>query len=904
MSRPRRVRHALAKRVRYRQVTGVSAIVEQLDRRVCLSAVTATAVDAPGVPSFPGAEGYGAESLGGRGGAVLFVTNLNDSGPGSLRAAVEASGPRTVVFRVAGVITLDRELHVDDPYLTVAGQTAPLPGITLRMNPSADTVGESESLMGIETHDVVLRYLKYRRGESRLSGDNLDIRDPSYNVIVDHVSFSWSTDESIEVWSYEEADAENAAGVQRVSIQNSIVTESIRQDTGHWLDPQVEHTAEQIADPNYTDYAGDLKANNHPLAVTIGGKPGYEAWRKVKDIDLHHNLFAHNTHRNPRVRSTGIRMINNVVYNWFTRAGSSKYSTHVDYIGNLYQHGPMSLTVDGGDQPPRPHFLWHDVTSAAGQITDPENGSLYLVSNIAPAIPEMAVPDNDNWNMLMESWSGNPRGESPQLDRELQRDYPLPEAVFPIGQSLPDAGNLTAFVGQVGASQFLAADGSFVGHSDFVDQRTLRSLETGNTRFIRKSRLYRTAEQAGGYEAFGVQLSEAYPDADADGMSDVWEGQFGLDFSPNGDTDADGYTDLEEFLNGTDPIVIDSAPALDAVAVFADTFGSLVLEDASSTGRRLTVSFDQTAGGIVVSSPVADLTADRVTQTDTVRIPVERVTDRVLVSLGSDDDRLDLSGLAVRAVVSAGDGNDTVFGTKGDDQISGGDGNDRLIGMRGEDSLTGDDGNDVLLGGAGSDRLKGGAGDDLVRGQGTSGDWISGGSGANTLDGGAGGDRLVEVTPVETIVLSATELRLDGDRSTLMRLEIASLYATGFVVHADAREFPGDVTLGGTMGDDTLLGGVAADLLLGYGGHDLLVSGAGRDTLNGHGGRDSLFGGEGNDLLRGHGSSGDLLVGDAGSDTLDGGRGRDRIAADKEDEVVADLRDRAVLASLPELLGV
>ena len=856
------------------------------------------------IPSFPGAEGYGAESVGGRGGEVLFVTNLNDSGPGSLRAAVETSGPRTVVFRVAGVIALDSELHIDDPYLTVAGQTAPLPGITLRMNPSAETVGASESLMGIETHDIVLRYLKFRRGESRLSGDNLDIRDPSYNVIVDHVSFSWSTDESIEVWTYEETDAANAAGVQKVSIQNSIITEGLQQDTDHWLDPQVEHTAEQIADPAYTDYAGDLKANNHPLAVTIGGKPDFEAWRQVKNIDLHHNLFAHNTHRNPRSRSTGIRIINNVVYNWFTRAGSTKYSTHVDYIGNLYQHGPLTLSVDGGDQTPRPHFLWHDVTNAAGQITDPENGSLYLVSNIAPAIPEMATPDNDNWNMLMESWSGDPRGESPQLAPALQRDYPLPEAVFPVSQSLPDADNVTAFVAEAGASRFLAADGSFVTYSDAVDARTLRSLETGQTRFTSKSRIYKTAEQAGGYSQFNAQLSEAYPDADADGMSDVWEAMFGIDFSANGDSDADGYTDLEEFLNGTNPIVADSAQALDAVAVFADTFGSLVIEDVSSTGRHLTVSFDEAAGELVVSSPVSDLTADRSTLTDTVRIPAKRVTDRVLVSLGSGSDWLDLSGLTLRTVVSAGDGDDTVLGSMADDQISGGAGDDRLLGMGGEDSLFGDDGNDVLLGGAGSDRLEGGAGDDLVRGQGTSGDRISGGSGANTLDGGAGGDRLVEVTPAESIILSATELRLDGERSTLIDLEIASLYATGAVVLANAREFPGDVTLGGTMGDDTLLGGAAADVLLGFGGNDVLVGGAGNDTLNGHGGRDSLYGGEGNDLLRGHGSSGDLLVGNDGRDTLDGGAGRDRIASDEDDEVVVDPLDRAVLASLPALLDM
>lgn len=888
---------------------------ERLEQRLSLSAATSltNAAQALHIPAFPGAEGYGAETIGGRGGDVLFVTNLNDSGPGSLRAAVEASGPRTVIFRIAGVITLDRELHIDDPCLTIAGQTAPVPGITLRMNPSAETVGQSESLMGIETHDVEIRYLKFRRGDSRLNGDNLDIRDPSYNVIVDHVSFSWSTDESIEVWTYEETDAAHAAGVQWVSIQNSIVTESLQQNRTHWLDPRIDHTAEQIADPAYTDYVGDPKANNHPLAVTIGGRPNYGAWKQVRNIDLHHNLFAHNTHRNPRVRSAGIRMINNVVYNWFTRAGSSKYSTHVDYIGNLYQHGPLTLSVDGGDQSPRLHFLWHDVTNAAGEVTDPENGSLYLTSNIAPAIPEMATPDNDNWAMLMESWSGDPRDESPLLDPALRRDYPLPEAVFPVSQSLPNADDVTALVAQAGATQFLAADGSFVSYADFVDERTLLSLETGETRFTSKSRIYRTAAQAGGYDAFNVQLTEAYPDADADGMSDVWEAAFGVDFSSNSDSDADGYTDLEEFLNGTDPLTQDSVAALDAVAVFADTYGSLVIEDVSSTGRQLTASLDAQAGEIVVSSPVTDLTADRITLTDVVRIPVERVTDHVFVSLGSGSDRVDLSGLTVPAVVSAGGGNDVVIGTAvadlimgddGDDVLSGGAGSDRLIGMGGNDVLSGDDGNDVLLGGAGSDRLAGGAGDDLVRGQGTSGDWLSGGTGRDTLDGGAGSDRLVEITAAKSIVLTTSELDFDDERSILIGLELASVYANGLRVQIDARAFDGDVTLGGTMGDDVLLGGAAADVLLGYGGDDLLVGGAGNDTLNGHAGRDSLFGGDGNDLLRGHGSSGDLLSGDAGSDTLDGGAGRDRIAADADDTVISDARDIAVLAVLPEVLDL
>ena len=150
------------------------------------------------LPAFPGAEGFGTETPGGRGGQVFVVSNLNAEGPGSLRAAVEASGPRIVVFNVGGTIVLPRTLNVNNPYLTIAGQTAPGDGITVK--------GE----LGIKTHDVVVRYLRFRPGhpsailppDDRKDTHAINIVDDSYNVVVDHCSLSWGIDEVFSVYSY------------------------------------------------------------------------------------------------------------------------------------------------------------------------------------------------------------------------------------------------------------------------------------------------------------------------------------------------------------------------------------------------------------------------------------------------------------------------------------------------------------------------------------------------------------------------------------------------------------------------------------------------------------------------------------------------------------------------------
>ena len=164
---------------------------------ICI--LTSFAQATAGVPAFPGAEGFGAQAVGGRGGTVYVVTNLNDRGSGSLRACAEASGPRTCVFSTGGTIVLDSPIIIRNPYITIAGQTAPGGGITLRNNDNPKAPIE------IWTHEVIIRYLRSRpgpfpQGNENSRGITIANNDPAvkpHNIIIDHCSFSWSTEELI-----------------------------------------------------------------------------------------------------------------------------------------------------------------------------------------------------------------------------------------------------------------------------------------------------------------------------------------------------------------------------------------------------------------------------------------------------------------------------------------------------------------------------------------------------------------------------------------------------------------------------------------------------------------------------------------------------------------------------------
>jgi pectate lyase len=253
----------------------------------------------PPSTAFPGAEGFGANSRGGLNGQIIEVINLHDSGPGSLRAAIEAKGPRIVVFRVEGTIELLSRIKIVNPFITIAGQTAPGVGITVKNHPS-----NIRSPIEISTHDVIMRYIRYRPGPSTQFSDTVDALTISagYNIIIDHCSFSWATDEIVNTWN----------DVRDITIQWSIIAEGLNKSTH----PKGRHSKGMLL-----------------------GSAGAER------ISVHHNLFAHNYDRNIDINSAGvIDMVNNVFYNatrW-TEIKDKYGDQKVNIIGNYYKWGPSS----------------------------------------------------------------------------------------------------------------------------------------------------------------------------------------------------------------------------------------------------------------------------------------------------------------------------------------------------------------------------------------------------------------------------------------------------------------------------------------------------------------------------------------------------------------------------------
>ena len=264
------------------------------------------------LPAFPGAEGEGAISQGGRGGRALYVTTLADDGPGSLRAAVEATGPRTVVFAVSGTIALKTPLRVTRGRLTIAGQTAPGDGITLRDHP-----------LMIDADDVIVRFIRSRLGDEANADDDAMSVGSGQRIILDHVSTSWSSDESLSV-SVSREDLGRPA-YQHVTVQWSLIGESL----------------------NCTKAK---KGSCHGFGSLLRGAHGTR-------LSMHHNLWAHHLDRMPRPGSYltpekdklgGFYDFRaNVFYNWGTeRAGynldKNGERTSYNFVGNVYLTGPSS----------------------------------------------------------------------------------------------------------------------------------------------------------------------------------------------------------------------------------------------------------------------------------------------------------------------------------------------------------------------------------------------------------------------------------------------------------------------------------------------------------------------------------------------------------------------------------
>ena len=290
--------------------------------------------------AFPGAEGFGAHAQGGRGGDVYHVSNLDDSGPGSLRHGIESmSGPRTVVFEVSGTIFLEDRLRITHPYLTIAGQTAPGDGITLAQYP-----------LDVAASHVVVRYIRSRVGDNIVQRTDAVHIEAGSNIMIDHVSASWAID---EVMSSQSGD------VDLLTIQWSMITEALNE------------SHHEKGDHAYGGILGALRQS------------------------VHHNLYAHLKSRAPKVtwrRHCKVDFRNNVVYNWLINNSYDGASSYMNWVNNYLKSGPA--TKDDVKHQVFELFDEYDGSLDLSEDQDHET-SLYAEGNFVVGAPAISA---DNWS--------------------------------------------------------------------------------------------------------------------------------------------------------------------------------------------------------------------------------------------------------------------------------------------------------------------------------------------------------------------------------------------------------------------------------------------------------------------------------------------------------------------------
>ncbi|HEU5080762.1 MAG TPA: hypothetical protein VFT72_16235 [Opitutaceae bacterium] len=463
------------------------------------------------IPAFPGAWGGGMYSFGGRGGQVIVVTNLDDSGPGSFRAAVETPGPRIVVFNVAGIIRLKNRVSIRAPYITIAGNTAPGDGVCI----AGDTVE-------LNTHDIVVRHLRFRRGKT----DPAD-RDDSFggnpvgNLIIDHVSTSWSLDENISMYRHmyqpPEGGKELKLPTVNVTIQNSISSES-------------------------------LNLFHHAFGSTIGGL----------NSTFLHNLWACNTGRNPSVGMYGdFTFANNVLFNYHHRTiDGGDHRSEFNIINNYLKPGPGTPDTEVRYRLLKPE-------SERSRTAVDHFGKAYVAGNIVEG----------NERVTKDNWDG---GVQPDVRAES-----LAEALEKIRVNEPfHHAPIDLLPAQKAYEYVLANAGATLPRRDPVDTRIIEEVRTGKIPPLTIAKGSAEKAEFYGYDkkwtdelaglvtkGFITDPSEVggwpeykgtpYADSDHDGLPDDWETAHGL--NPNdakdatGDLNGDGYTNIEDFINGLDP---------------------------------------------------------------------------------------------------------------------------------------------------------------------------------------------------------------------------------------------------------------------------------------------------------------------------------------------------------------
>ena len=431
--------------------------------------------------AFPGAEGFGRFTSGGRGGKVIDVTNLNDSGTGSLRAAVEADSARTVIFRVSGTIVLDSKLTIRNGDITIAGQTAPGDGICIK-----------DEQFTVAADNVIIRYIRFRPGDEKQKELDALGGVRQKNIIIDHCSMSWAIDEVVSFY-----DNEN------FTMQWCIISESLY-DSFH-----------------------------------SKGKHGYGGiWGGI-GASFHHNLLAHHTSRTPRFcgsRYHGepekeiVDFRNNVIYNWgFNSAYGGEAGNH-NMIANYYKAGPATNSRE----------IKYRIVSPSHDDQYGPFGRWYIDENYVDGYP----------NITADNWAGGVQGDYSETATRVYE--PISFATI-ITQSAEDAYELV-----------LSDVGAVLPKRDSVDMRIIEETRTGTATYggiwgQGGKGIIDSQTDVGGWPT--LHSVPAPTDTDHDGMPDDWEIEYNLnhlDPSDNiEDNNNNGYTNIEEYLNGTDPLLTD-----------------------------------------------------------------------------------------------------------------------------------------------------------------------------------------------------------------------------------------------------------------------------------------------------------------------------------------------------------
>ena len=467
------------------------------------------------VPAFPGAEGGGKFSFGGRGGKIFVVTNLADSGPGTLREACESAGPRIVVFNVAGVIHLEKPIYIEASYLTIDGHTAPGDGVCIADNGLVDNA-----------HDVVIRYLRLRRG-------NLDIFNrhgvhygsPIGNIILDHVSASWGQDQNLDTYRHMYQPTNGGVALKlpavNVTIQWTITSEA-------------------------------LNTYNHGFGGDWGGR----------NSGFHHNLFASNAGRNPSIAMTyDFNFVNNVLFNWRHRTidGGGDESLY-NIINNYFKPGPA---VNHG---PVAYRILQPSATQSKKDTTPKFGKAYVAGNLVAGNEKVSA---DNWAGGVQFADGGSK-DDPTIStnenvkmfvKQVRVDQPFP---------MPP---MTMTSAKQAFDDVLNGAGATLPRRDAVDVRVIETVRTGkvwnegkeflppqmkglakNNYGLAGNGLITDPAQVGGYPEY---TGEPIKDLGADGIPLSWKKKFGLDASDTAlaqkDLQGDGYTVMDKYLAGLDP---------------------------------------------------------------------------------------------------------------------------------------------------------------------------------------------------------------------------------------------------------------------------------------------------------------------------------------------------------------